>query len=117
MATFAAHPTIVSDPILHADWPGAAARHFEAVYGGVGLLFEGGLGNVSVSSAGGPDGESNAENTGIAISDDIARDIAHSPHLEQSNDMKASVQDITHPAMTNPGLVTLGSVGMFDREF
>jgi hypothetical protein len=116
-ATFAAHPTIVSEAVLHADWPGATARHFEALYGGVGVLFEGGLGNVSVSGVGGDDDESNAENTGIAIADDVSRDITHSPHPLQSNDLVSSVQDITHPAMTNPGLVTLGSVGLFDREF
>jgi hypothetical protein len=116
-ATFAGHPTIVSEPVLHADWPGATARHFEATYGGVGLLFEGGLGNVSVSGVGGVDNESNAENTGIAVADDVARDIARNPRPLVSNDLVASTYQITHPAMTNPGLVTLGMVGLFDREF
>jgi hypothetical protein len=116
-STFAAHPTIVGDAVLHADWPGAAARHFESLYGGVGLLFEGGLGNVSVSSVGGKTDEENAENTGIAIADGVAANIARDAIPLQSNEMKASVAEVTHPAMTNPGLLTLASFGLFDREF
>jgi hypothetical protein len=117
MATFGAHPTIVGDAVLHADWPGATARRFEALYSGVGLLFEGGLGNASISTVGGPDEESDAEATGIAVADDVASDIAHDAVAIQSNEMSAATHDITHPAMTNPGLVTLGLVGLFDREF
>ena len=116
-ATYAGHATIVGDPILHADWPGAAARRFEASYGGVGLVFEGGLGNVSVSGVGGNGDEQSAENTGIAIANDISGDIVRNAHLLDSNDMTAAVQEITHPTMTNPGIVTLAAVGLFDREF
>jgi len=117
-STFAGHPTIVGEPILHADWPGAAARRFEATYGGVGLLFEGGLGNVSVSGVGGDDDEAKAESTGIAIADDIARSIGHDGQPLADNTMAAVVDDaFTHPVQTNPGLATLGAVGLFDREF
>ena len=116
-ATYGAHPTMVGDAILHADWPGAAARHFETLYGGVGLMFEGGLGNASISGVGGETEEAQAENTGIAVADDIAGDIAHSPIALQGNDLVADAVDISHPAMTNPGLVMLGTVGLFDREF
>ena len=116
-ATFGAHPTMVGDAILHADWPGAAARHFEALYGGVGLLFEGGLGNASISGVGGETEEAQAENTGIAVADDVAGDIAHTPIALHDNDLVADAVDIAHPAMTNPGLVALGTVGLFDREF
>lgn len=116
-ATYAGHPTIVSDPILHADWPGAAARRFEAQYGGVGLLFEGGLGNVSISTAGAGTQEERAEATGVAFADAVAADIkANKLHL-RSNELAAATVDITHPAATNPGLITLASVGLFDREF
>lgn len=119
LATYAAHPTIVGDSILHADWPGAAARRFEAVYGGgVGLMFEGGLGNASVSTRGSGSDEQRAEATGIAIADEIAADIGNRPQRVVSNDMAAAVTDITHPALaSNPGLVTLASVGLFDRAF
>ncbi|MGH7858878.1 MAG: hypothetical protein ACREQY_16250 [Candidatus Binatia bacterium] len=129
-ATYAGHPTIVNvnnPPFLHADWPGASARRFEAIYGGVGLLFEGGLGNVSVSGAPGAfpggagitDREVAAENTGIAIANAIAADVDQGTNGASlsSSEMIAATKDLTHPAMTNPGLTTLATVGLFDREF
>ncbi|HEX7167024.1 MAG TPA: hypothetical protein VF230_08595 [Acidimicrobiales bacterium] len=116
-STFAAHPTIVGDPILHADWPGAAARRFESTFGGVGLMFEGGLGNVSISTVGSGNDEARAESTGIAIADAIAQDIASAGITVVGSTMKAAVETFEHPAMTNPGLTTLGTVGLFDREF
>lgn len=117
LSTYAGHPTIVSDKILHADWPGASARRFEAVYGGVGLLFEGGLGNVSVSGLGGATRSIAAENTGVAISNDIVADISRDGRPLTTNEMAASMKGVTHPVMTNPGLTTLSSAGLFDREF
>ncbi|MGH2662798.1 MAG: hypothetical protein ACRDH8_08305 [Actinomycetota bacterium] len=116
-ATYAGHPTIVSEPILHADWPGAAARRLEARFGGVGLLFEGGLGNVSITEAGGATEEEAAESTGVAFADAVAADIAANPVTLASNEMAAAAKVVTHPAATNPGLVTLADVGLFDREF
>ncbi|MDQ4004748.1 MAG: hypothetical protein M3135_00390, partial [Actinomycetota bacterium] len=119
-ATYAGHPTIVSDDILHADWPGAAARRIEALYGGVGLLFEGGLGNASISAAPAPEGASQevrAELTGVAFADAVAAHIEHGPTPLRSNEMAQQAKDITHPAATNPGLLTLATVGLFDREF
>jgi hypothetical protein len=111
-AAFGAHATMVGDPILHADWPGAASRSFEATYGGIGLVFEGALGNSSVSGVG------SVEATGKAIAGDVGRSIAGDDgHRLTANTMVAAAKVLTHPAMTNPGLVTLGSVGLFDREF
>ncbi|MGH2759642.1 MAG: hypothetical protein ACRDKJ_08760 [Actinomycetota bacterium] len=117
LATYAAHPTIVESNVLHADWPGATARRLEERYGGVGLLFEGGLGNVSVTELPGRTDVDKAEGTGRAIADDIAADIDSSGIGLRSNDMRAAVRDIAHPATTNPGLSTLAAVGLFDREF
>lgn len=117
LATYAGHPTIVSDNILHADWPGASARRLEATHGGVGLLFEGGLGNVSISGLGGATRSQAAENTGIAVADDISTEITHGGKLLRSNQMASSVRTITHPVLTNPALTTLASAGLFDREF
>ena len=116
-STFAGHPTIVDDPILHADWPGAAARRFESTFGGVGLMFEGGLGNVSVSGRGEGTKAARAEATGVAIADAITADMAKNAKPLATNTMRAAVSQFEHPAMTNPGLTTLGSVGLFDREF
>ena len=116
-ATFGAHPTIVGEPVLHADWPGAAARAFEARFGGVGLLFEGGLGNASVSGVGGSGEQDEAEKTGQAIAGDIVTDLARNAMRLESNDLAAAVEVVSHPVATNPGIVALGSVGLFDREF
>jgi len=117
LATYAAHPTIVSSNQLHADWPGATARRLEQRFGGVGLLFEGGLGNVSVSAAAAKTDVVSAERTGRAIGDDVVRAIAERGTALRSNDMRTAVRDITHPVTTNPGLTTLATVGLFDREF
>ncbi len=133
LATYAAHPTEVGGPVLHADWPGATARRFEAD-GGVGVMFEGGLGNMSVR---GPDGlvdctaldpgveetrgeQCDAENAGVAIADEILTDVAEAGEDDLvigSTDFRTSVHDIEHPVATNPGLTTLASAGLFDREF
>jgi hypothetical protein len=116
MTAFAAHPTIVGGPVLHADWPGATARRFEQAHGGVGVVFEGGLGNASVSGVGGETEELEAQDTGIAIADDISRSIPGGETMG-SSDLASSVKDISHPVDTNLGLVTLATVGFFDREF
>lgn len=117
LGNFAGHPTTVGDPILHADWPGAASRRFEAKFGGVGLLFEGGLGNVSTSGAGSGTASQRAEATGIAIGDDISSNIYTQSKTVLSNAMKQATKNLSHPVLTNPGLTTLGTAGFFDREF
>lgn len=117
VVTYAAHPTIVDSNVLHADWPGATARRLEQSFGGVGLLFEGGLGNVSVSEVDAPTDVDSAERTGRAIADDVHADITDGGLRIRSNEMRAAVEDIAHPVTTNPALTTLGTVGLFDREF
>ncbi|HVE92924.1 MAG TPA: hypothetical protein VNE62_11605 [Actinomycetota bacterium] len=156
MANYAGHPTIVNTnptatakwdaaagkcafvggpgtPLLHADWPGAAARSLEGRFGGVGLLIEGGLGNVSISrkpagrpcdaTADNPTGatfgkeDAEAEETGAAFAASIAADVSKNPIPVTSNEIKVSVQQVTHPVMTNQGLAVLGSLGLFSREF
>ena len=85
---------------------------------------------MSVSGAGGvvdcaalgtlTGGECSAENTGAAIAADVLTDVADGGVDDvalSANAMATAVQDITHPAMTNPGLTTLASAGLFDREF
>lgn len=111
MSTYAAHPTMVSGPILHADWPGAASRAFEGLYGGIGLMFEGGLGNMSVNGAG------SVEATGQAIAQEVARGIRVDPRPITHNQMSSAVKNISHPVLTNPVLTTLATAGFFDREF
>ncbi|MGH2728927.1 MAG: hypothetical protein ACRDKS_18290, partial [Actinomycetota bacterium] len=116
MANYAGHPTIVSGPVLHADWPGATSRRLEATYGGVGMLFEGGLGNVSVRGRGGETQDENAENTGRAFADAIAGDIGLGGTILLTNDIASSVSEFAHP-VTNPILAAGGLVSFFARDF
>ncbi|MGH2784751.1 MAG: hypothetical protein ACRDJ1_05785, partial [Actinomycetota bacterium] len=116
LANYAGHPTIVGDPILHADWPGAASRRFQSIYGGVGLLFEGGLGNVSIRGRGGDTDDAQAENTGIAFGSAVASDIAGGGTTLTTNDIAVNMQLITHP-VSNPVLAAGGILNLFNRDF
>jgi hypothetical protein len=116
LTNYAGHPTFVGGPVLHADWPGAASRRLEAVYGGVGLLFEGGLGNVSIRGKGGANDDEQAENTGRAFANAIASDIGIGGTTLSTNDVAASVAEIQHP-VTNPILAAGGLVSLFARDF
>jgi len=115
LANFAAHPTIVSGPVLHADWPGAAVRRFEAIFGGTGLLFNGGLGNMSVSGRGGKTEDEEAENTGVAFGNAVAADIAGGGTTLDTNVVDTKVTAISHP-VTNPLLALGGLVNLFSRD-
>jgi hypothetical protein len=117
MAAFAGHPIVVDEPILHADWPGATARRFEAIYGGVGLLFEGGLGNASISRSDAETPESSAEAAGAAVADRVVDHVALAASALTSNDMAAEAVDISHPATSNPGLGLALIAGVLDREW
>jgi hypothetical protein len=115
LANFAAHPTIVGGPILHADWPGAADRRFEAVFGGTGLLFNGGLGNMSVRGRGGANEDEQANNTGVAFADAVAADIAGGGTTLTTNDVAVKIEPISHP-VTNTVLAAGGLINLFSRD-
>lgn len=116
LANYAGHPTTVSGPVLHADWPGAASRRLEELYGGVGLLFEGGLGNVSFRGRGGETQDERAENSGDAFADAVSADVTLGGITLTTNDVAASVSKFAHP-VTNPVLAAGGVVSLFARDF
>lgn len=116
LANYAGHPTFVGGPVLHADWPGATARKLEATHGGVGLLFEGGLGNVSFRGRGGETEDEEAENAGRAFADALSVDIADGGTTLGTNDVASSASTIAHP-VTNPVLAGGGLVSLFARDF
>lgn len=116
LANYAGHPTIVSEPVLHADWPGAASRRMQGVYGGIGMLFEGGLGNVSVRGRGGANEDEQAENTGVAFGNAIAADIAAGGNTLTTNTVETEIVEITHP-VSNPVLAAGGILNLFNRDF
>jgi hypothetical protein len=116
LANYGAHPTIVGGPVLHADWPGAASRRFQSRVGGVGLLFEGGLGNMSVRGRPGANEDAEAENTGIAFGDAILADIKQGGITLATNNVESIVTQISHP-VTNPALFAGGAINLFSRDF
>lgn len=116
VANYAAHPTIVGGPVLHADWPGAASRRFQHRGGGVGLLFEGGLGNMSIRTRPGKDEDAEAENTGIAFGDAIITDIKQGGTTLTTNEVESIATQVSHP-VTNPVLFAGGVLNLFSRDF
>ncbi len=109
IGTYAAHPTSFggSEKIAHADWPVQFAKAVEDEFGGVGIAFQAGLGNMSASHNGrGSMGAKHAELL---------------PAVGQGTLVKAPRVDVRQafwdqPA-TNLPLTTLGGAGFFDRKF
>jgi hypothetical protein len=105
LGAYAAHPTTkgTNDGVAHADWPGAFERALEQRFGGVGLHFMTGLGNMSASG-----------DTGPALA-------ARLPAVGQGTaitkpDVRAQQTTWLQPA-TNVPLTALGGAGFFDRAF
>lgn len=135
LVNYAAHPTLLDDQnadcnadgcekaVLHADWPGSLNHHVEKVEGGTGLLFEGGLGNVSPATP--PLPEKRAEKMtspeevdfmGRSFANLLSEDISRAGTALRSNDIEAASVVIEHPVTNWPEL-GLAAIGAFDREF
>ena len=126
LVNYAAHPVVLgAQTLLHGDWPATASKALGRDLGGVGLVFEGGLGNVSPSRP----TERKADLTGdgkyddydkvIEMGDDFAAfiksDIARGTALT-TNEIKGVNADIEHP-VTNWAETGLGLTNLLDREF
>jgi hypothetical protein len=105
LGAYAAHPTTkgTNGGVASADWPGEFERTLEDRFGGVGLHFMTGLGNMSSSG-----------DTGRALG-------ARIPPLGQGTrilkpDVSAEQVTWEQPA-TNVPLSALGQAGFFDRAF
>jgi hypothetical protein len=105
LGAYAAHPVSkgTNGGVAHADWPGEFERAVEDRFGGVGLFFMTGLGNMSRSGSTGP---------GLA---------ALLPALGKGTvvakpDVSFAQTTWEQPA-TNVPLTALGGAGFFDREF
>jgi hypothetical protein len=108
MAAYAGHPTSFGSRAVraHADFHGVFAKRVEERFGGTGLLFQTGLGNMS--SSGGWDGVGN----GLAA---LIPDIGGGQAVT-GTDVKVKQTFWSQP-ITNIPLGTLGAVGFFDRPF
>lgn len=111
LVNFAAHPTVLGsgNTELHGDWPATASKALGESFGGTGLVFQGGLGNVS------PNGGEVVE-MGQRIAAFVARDIERGGTLLQSTDIAAASTTISHP-ITNWAETGLGLAGLLDRDF
>ena len=104
LGAYAAHPTTkgTNDGVAHADWPGTFERALEDRFGGVGLHFMTGLGNMSA-----------ANDTGTGVAALIPPVGAGTPVARP--DVSAVRATWRQPA-TNVPLSALGAAGFFDRK-
>jgi hypothetical protein len=107
VGAYAAHPTSVggNNRVAHPDWPGVFNTRLEERFGGVGLHFMTGLGNMST-------------NGGLAIGTRLADLIPAVGEGTPLTDTTVRVADVywDHP-VTNPVLTALATPGFFDRPF
>jgi hypothetical protein len=109
IGAYAAHPTAfgTNDGKASADWPGLFEKSLERRFGGVGLEFMTGLGNMSNSGLGNPQRD-----------DDLAAlidDVGHGKRIANP-DIRTTRTTWMQPA-TNVPLTGLGLPGFFDRKF
>jgi hypothetical protein len=109
VGTYAAHATShgSSTSIAHADWPGVFDKAVEDRFGGIGLMFEAGLGNMSAS-------QNNKGSMGAALAELLPPVGEGTP--VPSPDVKVA-QTFWNQPVTNGPLGALGAGGFFDRRF
>jgi len=105
LGAYAAHPTTrgTNDGVAHPDWPGEFERAVEDRFGGVGLHFMTGLGNMSAAGETGP---------GIAA---LIPPVGGGEAVTTPT-VSATQSRWLHP-VTNVPLSALGLPGFFDRQF
>lgn len=127
LVNYAAHPVVLDDqPLLHGDWPATASKALGDELGGVGLVFEGGLGNVSPSSPKPTSGDLTGDGAvdqydevvqmGGDFADLVAGDVRRGGHRLASNTIAAANTVVEHP-VTNWAEAGLGIAGLLDRPF
>jgi hypothetical protein len=105
VGAYAAHPTTkgTNDGVAHPDWPGEFERDLEKRFGGIGLHFMTGLGNMS-----------SAEDTGHGLARRVPRVGAGTPVARPD---VSAVRTLWRQPVTNVPLGALGAAGLFDRQF
>ena len=103
----AAHPPSVgtNGGVAHPDWPGLFEKRLEERFGGIGLHFMTGLGNLSARDG---------KNMGRSLADLIPPVGAGRPVDDTT--VKLATGTATS-ALTNVPLTALGTPGLFDRKF
>ena len=118
MGAFAAHPVTQDHTtgVAHADWPGHFAVRAEERFGGVGMHFMTGLGNVTGAKHEEQDAAGNATrpSTGTALADLLP---AVGTARPVDNPDVRSARTTWKQPVTNVPLDALGTPGFFDRQF
>lgn len=119
VGTFAAHATSFggSATLAHADWPGVFAKRVEERFGGVGIVFEAGLGNMS-SRGGHAMGYSLAQLLPAVgtMSESAYTPVAGGGQVVKVPNVRVK-QEFWDQPVTNIPLGSLGAAGFFDRTF
>ena len=118
MGAFAAHPVTqdAGSGVAHADWPGYFAKRAEERFGGVGMHFMTGLGNVTGAKSEQRDehGHVTRHSTGTALADLLPA--VGSGRVVDTPDVRIARATWNQP-VTNAPLDALGTPGFFDRQF
>ena len=107
LGAFAGHPTTrgTNGNVAHPDWPGLFEKRLEDRFGGIGLHFMTGLGNMSTSG-------------GFAMGERLANLVPAIGQGRAVTDTTVRVERTTMiSAATNLPLTALGTAGLFDRKF
>jgi hypothetical protein len=107
MGAYAAHPTTrgTNDGVASPDWVGPFEKRLEKRFGGIGLHFMTGLGNMSASGG-----------TGIGVKlADLVPSYGEGRAV-RSTDLRLAQTTFRSP-ITNAPLDALGTPGFFDRKF
>jgi hypothetical protein len=117
LGAFAAHPVTesASSGIAHADWPGYFAVRAEERFGGIGMHFMTGLGNVTGA-------KNERVNEDGSIRRSTGTDLANLvPAVGEGRDVDGTDLRIARATwqqpVTNAPLDALGTPGFFDRQF
>jgi len=105
VGAYAAHPVTkgTNGGIAHPDWPGVFEHELERRFGGIGLHFMTGLGNMSP-----------ANDTGHALAALVPPAGGGTP---VARPVVSAVRTRWRQPVTNAPLGALGAVGLFDRKF
>jgi hypothetical protein len=117
IGAYAGHPTSRgSGPVAYSDFPGPFNHRVEELFGGVGLFFQTGLGNMSSSSGGHnePEGGHRTEQTGYGLASLLPE--LGDGRQPSSTDLVTQQRFWNQPS-TNSVLSGGGMVGIFDRPF
>ncbi len=115
IGAYAAHPTSfgTNGGQAHPDWPGLFERSLEERFGGIGLHFMTGLGNMSASglrNVDDPHAPTGADDLAALVADVGAGNRIEQPDI-------STARTTWNQPVTNAPLTALGTPGFFDREF